>query len=229
MRPTPEQLRGLIANLDAAPNQSHKPYVTGVEAFDARLPGGGLPGGSVVEIFVDPLCDAGAWRFAALLLTQLPSGRQGAVLNEPGQPALFAPAARAAGLPLERLLLLNPRTRRLGLWAIEELLRSPEIGLVVAAFRRLAMPQVRRLQLAAEESGSLLILIRPAYERGRGAGAAVRLRVRSGGRSRRGFSIETIRCRGAGRLPPVFVEVSPATGALLASAPAPQRAAGAAS
>jgi protein ImuA len=77
------------------------------------------------------------------------------------------PSALAAlGLPLERLLLAEPRTAKEFAWTMEEALRCPAVGAVVAWPVRVHERAGRRWQLAAESGCRLGLLVRePAAER----------------------------------------------------------------
>jgi RecA/RadA recombinase len=118
------------------------PMPTSVAAFD-RLLGGGLPRGCLVELVGRGSCG----RFAALLaaLTAVTDTGQAAVLVDQGD-QLDPQAAAAAGLDLERLLWLRPRSLPETL-AAAELLVSTGFPLVAVD---LGLPPVRgRSTLAA--------------------------------------------------------------------------------
>lgn len=209
------KLRSLIARLESAPRRSAAPFPTGLAALDALLPDGGLAGGSAVEVFSPPGA-FGAWRFAAQLLVRAGGG---ALVELADRGALFPPALARLGLDLRRLLILRPGSRAEALWALEEVARCEAIPLSIAALSGLSAGLVRRLQLGAEDSGALLVLIRPEGEVRRGVGAAQRFRIRphpAPGR-RRAYVLETLRCRGRGPLPPLLVELADDTGAVLTS------------
>lgn len=151
---------------------------TGYASLDALLPGGGWPLGAVTELLSDA---CGIGEFSLLLpalVTLARSGRHVACIAPPHLP--YAPALRQAGLPLERLLLIQPagaEAPRLSLWAAEQLLRCPAIGAVLLWPGAIDERRVRRLQLAAETGGGCGLLYRPAQAAHHASPAALRLQL----------------------------------------------------
>src|SRR5215813_6629928 len=104
-----------------APSASGTPAVpTGFEALDAELPGGGWPGGGLVEV----LCRSEGIGELQLILPALvaltAAGHRVAWLAPPHLP--YAPALRAAGVRLEHLTVVRAPGRRDALWAAEQAL-----------------------------------------------------------------------------------------------------------
>jgi len=85
---------------------------------------------------------------------------------------LYPPAIAAMGVPLERLLIIRPKSITDENWAITECLRCRGLGATVAAPRRISRIEARRFQLAAERGGGVGILLRP-YDRNAHIYAAV--------------------------------------------------------
>jgi hypothetical protein len=83
----------------------------------------------------------------------------------------YPPAAVWAGMSLEQLYLLHPKTIADESWAVAECLRCRGVAAVVAAPGRLSRIGARRLQLAAECGGGVGILLRPAVGSGEYAAA----------------------------------------------------------
>src|SRR4051794_34712748 len=77
---------------------------------------------------------------------------------------LYPPAVAAMGVPLERLLIIRPKSIIDENWAITECLRCRGVSATVAAPRRISRIEARRFQLAAERGGGVGILLRP-YDR----------------------------------------------------------------
>jgi len=95
-----------------------------------------------------------------------------------GPPYLpFAPALVAAGVNLERILLVQEKDATQCLWASEQLLRSPSCALVLAWPQQLQPTQLRRLQLAAEQGGGMGMLFRSLRATSQSSHAALRLRI----------------------------------------------------
>jgi hypothetical protein len=119
----------------------------------------------------------------------------------------YPPALAQAGFDLARWLLVRPRDARDQAWALDLALRSGACDAVVAtvggahgpAFGDLAL---RRLQLAAEATGTLALFVRPLRCAAAPSPAAVRLRATARGAppesraTRRRLEIEVLRCRG---------------------------------
>jgi hypothetical protein len=80
-------------------------------------------------------------------------------------------------LLLERSLFIDPPDGGTRLWAIDLALRCPAVSAVIADGRGLSMSQTRRLQLAAEAGGALVLLARPPEEAGELSAAMTRWRV----------------------------------------------------
>jgi len=150
---------------------------TGFAELDAVLPGGGWPVGAITELMPET---QGIGELSLLMpaLAQLSrAGRYLAWISPPCLP--YPPALVQHGLALERLLLVQAQDARTVLWAIEQALRCPAIGAVLAWPAALDDRRVRRLQLAAEAGGSCGLLYRPPDAARQPSPAALRLRLRS--------------------------------------------------
>jgi protein ImuA len=231
-------LRERVRQIERGAAARHGVVPLGLAAIDRALPGGGLARGAVHEIFGtggDEEDGALPAAFAAQLLGRLaqegPAG--GAVLWCLARPDLYGPGLAAQGLDPARLVLVRAPRDELLLWAVEEGLRTPGLAAVAGEIGRLDMVAGRRLQLAAEHSGTTLLLLRrwrngeeAARERGRPSAAATRWRVASlpslrvagePGIGRPRWRVELLRCRGGA--PAVWdVEVADAPGALSVAA-----------
>jgi cell division inhibitor SulA/protein ImuA len=148
---------------------------SGFAVLDAQLPGGGWPIGAITELMPE-LAGIGELRLLAPALVALArAGRYIAWIAPPLLP--YAPALAGAGLPLERVLIIQTRDLKESLWAMEQTLRCPLFGAVLAWPASIADRNVRRLQLAAEAGGSLGILYRPPPAAQALSPAALRLRL----------------------------------------------------
>jgi hypothetical protein len=86
-------------------------------------------------------------------------GKTAIVWCDPAR-TVYAPALAAAGIGLDRLYLVRPKTPAELLWAMGESLRCPGVAATVAAADRLSRLEARRLQLAAETGGGVGLLLR---------------------------------------------------------------------
>lgn len=180
----------------------------GVEGLDARLPGGGLGLGALHEIAGggNGSVDGAA---AALFAAGIAARTQGRVLWCVARPDLFAPALAQVGLGADRVIYVEAGDEQAVLACFEEGLRHGGLGAVVAELARLAMPASRRLQLAAEASGTLGLALRrwrrraAAADFGQPTAAVTRWRVSAlpsaplpvPGVGRARWRIELLRCR----------------------------------
>jgi protein ImuA len=134
----------------------NRTFVTGLSAIDTLMPGGAFPRGSVHEILSDP--NYGTPRFFALLLAK---SLNGVIVWCDPEGTLYPPAVAAAGVPMEKLYLLHPKTQADQSWAIAECMRCKGVSATIAQVGRLSRIEARRLQLAAEQGGGIGILLRP--------------------------------------------------------------------
>ena len=149
---------------------------TGFRALDARLPGGGWPLATLVELLV-PAAGVGEIRLLLPALRSLTAAgtepRWVAWLAPPHLP--YAPALADAGLDPARMLVVRPRAGVDRLWAMEQALRSGACAAVLGWAGEARDPMLRRLKLAAEEGGTSAFLLRPSAHRCEASPAALRL------------------------------------------------------
>ncbi|WP_181160153.1 MULTISPECIES: ImuA family protein [Alphaproteobacteria] len=157
--PTISALRDRIARLESSDRRACGVVPFGVEAVDRRLPGGGLALGALHEM-------AGGGNgavhgaAAALFVAGIAARLDGPVLWCLTRRDLFAPALSQAGLHPDRVIYVETGDEAAVLATIEEGLRHGGLAAVVGEVARLSMVASRRLQLAAETSGTPCLLIR---------------------------------------------------------------------
>jgi protein ImuA len=139
----------------------------GIPAIDGRLPDGGLALGALHEVVGggNGAIDGAA---AALFAAGIAARTRGRVLWCVTRQDLFAPAIAAAGLAPDRVIYVEAGDEKTVLACCEEGLREHSgLGAVIGEVARLSMTASRRLQLAAEGSGTIGIAIRrlPAFHR----------------------------------------------------------------
>lgn len=252
-------LRREVARLEnCRPPEDERPVSTGSPALDLLLPAGGLRRGTLVE-YLASTSGSGAGTLALAAAREACSdGRALVVLDRPIVGTLhvpfkgdgtssvpstyfYPPAAAAWGIDLSRVLVLRPANEADALWALDQALRCPGVGAVWARLDQLDVREFRRLQLAAECSGTVGLLTRSARCRGQPTWAEVQFEVRSvkdeGGRMKvegrkvkdeRKFryssfilhpssfawrlSVELVRCRGAAGGQVVLLELDEKSG-----------------
>lgn len=206
----------------------------GIDAVDRKL-GGGLAVAALHEIAgaTNSLGnDAAATLFTAGIAARL----KRTVLWVTQHRDLFAPALAQTGLPPGRLLYAECGNDDEALAVIEEGLRHGSLGGVVGEVGRITMAAARRLQLAAEASGTMALLLRrwrkngadplaipsPAVTRWR-IGCAPSRKLPVSGIARPRWHVELIRQRRGGPAAWVLESVDEA-GRLALPADAPDRA-----
>lgn len=140
-----------------AASQPQLGFTTTLNALDVAAGASAFARGAVHEI----LGEENPPMFFATVLARAACGERQIVWSDP-QCRLYPPAIAAAGIPLNRLLLLRPKDQKDELWALTECLRCSGVGVALACPERLSTIEARRLQLAAERGGGVGILLRPA-------------------------------------------------------------------
>jgi protein ImuA len=169
---------------------------TGCGELDRLLPEGGLGRGVLVEWLASSEGSGAMW--LALAAAREACRAQGPLVIIDSQGSFYPPAASLAGIEPERLIVVRVTQARDEAWALDQSLRSSGVGAVLCVTHRLAPRAARRLQLAAETSGGLGLLVRPASVRDEPCWAAARLLVEPlPGDAGRRLSVEVLRTRGS--------------------------------
>lgn len=208
-RPGIEDLRERIRRLEGASGRRRSVLPFGVKAIDRHLPESGLALGALHEVAGggNGAIDGAA---AALFAAGIVARTRGRVLWCVTRRDLFAPALTQAGLVPDRVIYLEAGNEKTVLACCEEGLRHGGLGAVIAEVARLPMTASRRLQLAAEGSGTIGIALRrwrrqaEAADFGQPTAATTRWRISAlpstplpvPGVSRPRWLVELIRCRG---------------------------------
>ena len=225
-RPAVTELRERIQRLEGSAVRHRTVLPFGLPAIDRHLPGGGLPLGALHEVAGggNGAIDGAA---AALFAGGIAARTRGKVLWCVTRQDLFAVALAQAGLSPDRVIYVEAGDEKSVLACFEEGLRHGGLGAVVAEVAQLSMTASRRLQLAAENSGSIGIAVRrwrrqtEAADFGQPTASVTRWRVSvlpstplpvpGVGRAR--WLLELIRCR-AGESADFEVEACDAKGRL---------------
>lgn len=179
-------------------NAGLKTLATGIARLDQRLPGGGWPLGALTEVVCDQygLGELRLFIPALASICQQPQEESRWLfwLAPPFLP--YAPALAAAGLDLGRILLVHPRQNASveTLWAMEQALQSRSCAAVLGwAHQVTDATAKRRLQLAAEDSNALAVLLGSRSTLVQPSPAALRLMVTPG---ESGIDVRIAKCRG---------------------------------
>lgn len=209
---------GLHANLWRA-DQLARPrgavVASGYDELDGQLPGGGWPLGTLTELLL-PHPGVGELRLLAPALAALqPRGL--AWFDPPASPC--AHLLQALGLDLRQLVVVQARQalpagarRRLPaadiLWALEQALKSGQLGAVVAWLpARLPADALRRLQLAAQGHEGAAFLLRDTALARQPSPAPLRLALRSAGADE--LQVRLLKRRGPPATAPIVLALPP--------------------
>ncbi|HME38221.1 MAG TPA: translesion DNA synthesis-associated protein ImuA [Steroidobacteraceae bacterium] len=170
---------------DASAAPARPVWSTGSGSLDARLPGGGWPTASLIEVLLD---DTGLGEvqlfLPALVECQRRVGQTSGDapwlvwIAPPHEP--YAPALAQAGIELTRLLIVRPASATEALWAAEQALGSGVCAAVLLWLKGTDDRWLRRLKLAAEAGGALGVLFRPERHRFESSPASLRLVMSKG-------------------------------------------------
>ncbi|WP_069880142.1 ImuA family protein [Bosea sp. BIWAKO-01] len=154
-----QSLRAQIERIEGTNRRARSVLPFGIAEVDSRLPGGGLALGALHEVAGggNGAIDGAA---AALFSAGVAARTRGRVLWCITRPDLFAPSIAQAGLGADRVIYVEACDDRTVLSCMEEGLRHGGLGSVVGEVARLSMTASRRLQLAAEGTGSIGIALR---------------------------------------------------------------------
>jgi protein ImuA len=162
-------LRRRVAKLETGVTPAERTYLPLEPAAHRHLPGPGLACGVLHEVVAASYGDRpAAFSFVFALSALGLQARPGPavfvasrrILSEFGAP--YGHGLRQLGLDVGRLILVEAKTDREALWAIEETLRAQAAaGMVAGALERsLDLTVSRRLNLAARAHATPLVLLR---------------------------------------------------------------------
>ncbi len=169
---------------DASAAPARPVWSTGKSSLDARLPGGGWPTASLIEVLLDSTGLGEVQLFLpALVACQRGTGQDADApwlvwIAPPHEP--YAPALAQQGIELTRLLIVRPPTATEALWAAEQALNSGVCAAVLLWLKGTDDRWLRRLKLAAEAGGALGVLFRPERHRFEASPASLRLLMTQG-------------------------------------------------
>jgi hypothetical protein len=175
---------------DASAAPARPVWSTGKSALDARLPGGGWPTASLIEVLLENTGLGEVQLFLPALVECQRSTAQGRTeapwivwIAPPHEP--YAPALAQQGIELRRLLVVRPTSATEALWAAEQALASGVCAAVLLWLKGTDDRWLRRLKLAAEAGGALGVLFRPERHRFEFSPASLRLLMTQGEREAR--------------------------------------------
>ncbi|APG87166.1 ImuA family protein [Sinorhizobium americanum] len=152
-------LRERIASLEGGTVRKRGCLAFGVDEIDAALPGGGLAYGALHE-FAGGGSGTVDGAAAALCVAGIAARTKGQILWCMTRPDLFFPALAQAGLNPDRVVFAEADREEDVLATMEEGLGFGGLGAVVGEVVRLPMTASRRLQLVAEKTGTMGLVVR---------------------------------------------------------------------
>lgn len=178
---------------DASAATARMAWPSGHPSLDARLPDGGWPAGSLVEVL---LTETGVGEIGLFLPALIACQRRAASpwlvwIAPPHEP--YAPALAQQGIELDHLLVVRPATAAEALWAAEQALCSGVCAAVLLWLKGTDDRWLRRLKLAAETGQALGVLFRPERHRFESSPAALRMLL---SREERATRLELLKVRG---------------------------------
>lgn len=151
---------------------------TGWAALDQELPCAGWPVGSLVEVLA-PQASLLEWRLLApALQTVVKDERQVVLVGPPKTPCLAG--LQHVGLLPSHLVWIRVDAPAQRLWSVEQLVRAGSAGAVLAWLPQARQEQIRRLQILAQSTRSLVFLFRPEAAQYEASAAPLRLLARHG-------------------------------------------------
>lgn len=176
---------------------------TGFAALDAELPGGGWPRGGLVEL-LPARQGIGEMSLVMPALARISAEELAWVVCVAPPLPPYAPAWAAAGVALSRLLV----TRAGGgdaAWACARALDAEGVGALLAWLPGADAATLRRLQLLAEKSRTLVFLFRPASAAREASPAPLRIRLDAAAGAGR-LALHLFKRRGGARAAPLEIE-----------------------
>ena len=155
-----ERLSRRIREMETAGRPDQERISSGCRTMDRHLPHAGYARGSMLELLRSGP-GSGVSSIALMIARQAIVEGKYLVVVDP-QRQLYPPAMTSLGIPLERVIALQPANHADAIWGLAQVLRCPAIGAVIAEVGALEDRVARKLQLAAEQGGGLGIFIRDA-------------------------------------------------------------------
>jgi hypothetical protein len=179
---------------------------SGFPDLDRALPGGGWPQGALAELLSE---EEGIGELQLLLpaLMRLAQAGEGIVLVAPPYRP-HAPAFAAAGIDPARVIVVTAAEDKHRWWAAEQALRADSEGAVLLWPAALSEQRLRRLQLAAQEGGTLAFVFATTVRAAQPSPSPLRLKLSSAGARLR---VDVLKRRGGVVSAPLLLDVQSGT------------------
>lgn len=148
-----KQLKEKILSMEGfCTGEDSRLFDFGLGSMSAAFPGGTFPVGAIHELISSSeTCAAAANGFMAGLLRTLMK-QEGFCLWISVGHKLFPPALKFFGIEPHRVIFVDVRRDKEGLWVMEQGLKCNALAAVVAEISNISFAESRRLQLAVETS-----------------------------------------------------------------------------
>ncbi|HDZ39618.1 MAG TPA: translesion DNA synthesis-associated protein ImuA [Marinobacter sp.] len=166
---------------------------TGYPVLDNQLGGIGWPRGALSECLLDAPGIGELSLLTPLMQRLSMAGKTVFWLNPPHTP--YAPALARENINLDQVVMIHTQNKGDLLWTLENCLRSPVTGLVMAWPGKLATREIRRLQLAAEAGSNVCVLFRERRYAEQNSPAALRLELEPG--DQQSLKVSVVKRRGS--------------------------------
>ncbi len=178
-------------------------------ALDARLPGGGWPLASLIEILADsPGC--GELALVTPALAALSSHRPIVLLNPPEIPNALA--WQQWNVASQRLWWLRPKSLSDAWWSAQTVLRGKAFAALLAWVDPVDDKALRRLHACVQEANTLMFLFRPKTVARQFSPSPLRLLLTP--MAAGCLKIEILKCKGPRPAEPITLSLAPAAQSL---------------
>ena len=163
------------ANQHPAQSEQQRTVSSGHTKLDQILPYGGWPTNGITELLL-PHTGLGELQLLTPALATLNQQQPGwqVFISPPYLP--YAPSLKSAGLHVEHILVIQPKTAKEALWAAEQCLLSKVCSAVLMWPQKDIRPQsIRRLQVASKQTQTWHVLFRTPDSKSRPSPAPLRI------------------------------------------------------
>ncbi|HEY9280042.1 MAG TPA: translesion DNA synthesis-associated protein ImuA [Eoetvoesiella sp.] len=176
---------------------------TGFSPLDQELPNQGWPLSTLIELTL-PQAGIGEIHLLRPALAKLAPERSIALVHPPYPPHFHCWVNWQ--LETHRLLWINPKTASDSLWASEQILKHNACSALLCWVPSIRPEALRRLQLAAQQSDALFVLLRPHSATRQTSAAPLRLSLRP---VHQGLEVSIVKRRGPTCSHPVLIKLYP--------------------
>ncbi|MCD0506150.1 translesion DNA synthesis-associated protein ImuA [Bordetella petrii] len=201
--PSPELIHPALWRATQLARGAARGVPTGHAALSAQLPGGGWPPGTLIELLA-PHPGVGEIRLLQPALAQLDTRHAIALVQPPHVPHLAC--WQAWRLDPRQLLWVAPQRPTDALWAAEQILKHGSCGALLCWLPRVRAEALRRLHLAAQDSGTLCFALRPATAAQQASPSPLRLALAP---APGGLSVHILKRRGPACAEPLNIIFEP--------------------